>query len=342
MRREVPLLLVFLAGVVMAVQFFIPSEFSGNVKDYMTDWLIIIGIFAMALGIYSLVRISLVRIRRKAPNWQYSLVTLFGLFATMFFGLQFPGAEYGPTISSQDAVDNVSAMVDTVKIDARLLAQGQIDTAADTISHGARAARLTDSCLAVADYIMGEEWILKNPEQEAALGRLRQSFERLKQAGMQLQQAPSDSAKTIAVAQVVDLSDTSLAVLGGVGAMEDKQPFVGGLTSYMFRHFFDYIMIPIQSTMFSLLAFFIASAAYRAFRARSILATVLLASALVLMLRLIPLGPVTGFMNDFSSWILLTPNLAAKRAILIGVGLGMVATSLKVVLGIERNYLGRD
>ena len=63
---------------------------------------------------------------------------------------------------------------------------------------------------------------------------------------------------------------------------------------------------------------------------------------MVLMLRLIPLGPVTVFLNDLSSWILLTPNLAAKRAILIGVGLGMVATALKVVLGIERNYLGRD
>jgi hypothetical protein len=130
--------------------------------------------------------------------------------------------------------------------------------------------------------------------------------------------------------------------LSGIGVLHDRQPIIGGQASYMFRSFFNYIMIPIQSTMFSLLAFFIASAAYRAFRARSILATVLLLAALVLMGRLVPMGPITTFLNDLSSWILLTPNLAAKRAILIGVGLGMVATALKVVLGIERNYLGRD
>jgi hypothetical protein len=173
----------------------------------MSDWLIIIGIFAMALGIWSLVRVSFSKIRRRADDWQYSIITLVGLFAMMAFGCQFLG---------------------------------------------------------------------------------------------------------------------------------------GGQDSYMFRHFFIHIMIPIQATMFSLLAFFIASAAYRAFRARSLLATVLLAAALVLMLRLIPMGPITGFINDFSTWILNVPNLAAKRAILIGVGLGMVATAMKVVLGIERAYMGRD
>jgi hypothetical protein len=119
--------------------------------------------------------------------------------------------------------------------------------------------------------------------------------------------------------------------------------FMGGLESYMYRHFFSFIMIPIQATMFALLAFFIASAAYRAFRARSILATVLLLGALVVMLRFNPfLGPLGEPMAKLADWILNVPNLAAKRAIIMGIGLGMVATALKVILGIERGYMGRD
>ena len=60
------------------------------------------------------------------------------------------------------------------------------------------------------------------------------------------------------------------------------------------------------------------------------------------MIRFVPLGPISNWISDISAWILKVPNMAAKRAIFIGVGLGMVATAIKVLLGIERSYLGRD
>jgi hypothetical protein len=101
-------------------------------------------------------------------------------------------------------------------------------------------------------------------------------------------------------------------------------------------------MIPIQATMFSLLAFYIASAAYRAFRARTLLSSILLVAAVLIMIRFVPLGPISDIVNDLSSWILKVPNMAAKRAIFIGIGLGMVATAIKILLGVERGYLGRD
>ncbi len=111
----------------------------------------------------------------------------------------------------------------------------------------------------------------------------------------------------------------------------------GGLMMWIFEN----VQMPMSSTMFSLLAFYMASAAYKAFRARSVEATVLLVAAIVVMLAQVPLGvKIYKDLPTISQWILDVPNLASKRGIAIGVGLGGVATSLKILLGIERSYLG--
>ena len=138
----------------------------------------------------------------------------------------------------------------------------------------------------------------------------------------------------------------SLVALAGLFFMV----FVGVVPHYqdslkygtLFMDLFEYIYIPIQAAMFSLLAFYIASAAYRAFRARTILATILLLSAIIIMLRLVPLGPLSGINQWLVNFILTVPNMAAKRAFWLGVGLGATATALKIMLGIERGYMGRD
>jgi hypothetical protein len=115
----------------------------------------------------------------------------------------------------------------------------------------------------------------------------------------------------------------------------------------LFMHVYFYVLAPVTATMFALLAFFIASAAYRAFRARTVLASLLLLSAVIVMLGRVPIGEyLTGWLpeglrfSDIAKFILDYPNTAAKRAIYIGVGLGVAATSLKIILGVERTWLG--
>lgn len=116
--------------------------------------------------------------------------------------------------------------------------------------------------------------------------------------------------------------------------------FIGGREEgTLFQNLFNAILLPVQSTMFALLAFYLASAAFRAFRTRSVDATVLLVAAVIVMIGRLDDGATLGI-PALSRWILDNPNLVAKRAILLGVGLGMASTALKVVVGIERSYLG--
>ena len=110
----------------------------------------------------------------------------------------------------------------------------------------------------------------------------------------------------------------------------------------IYRWLFLYILVPMEATMFALLAFYIASASFRAFRARSLEASLLLIAAIFVMIGRVPIGDyIWEPLGDIADWIMQYPNGAAKRAIMIGVGLGMAATSLKLMLGIERAYLGK-
>jgi len=118
--------------------------------------------------------------------------------------------------------------------------------------------------------------------------------------------------------------------------------FAGGIDrGSVFMWLFNNIQAPLQQTVFSLLAFFVASAAYRGFRARSVEAALLLGVALVVMIGRIPVGEMMGIgLPESARWLVNIPAVAAKRGILIGIGLGSVAVALRVMLGIERAWLG--
>jgi hypothetical protein len=125
-----------------------------------------------------------------------------------------------------------------------------------------------------------------------------------------------------------------------IGLWHNGKETVDNVTT-AFGWIYTFMMVPLQGTMFAILAFFIASAAYRSFRARSREAAVLLIAAIIVMMGRVPLGeyliPLSG---DLTQWILNVLNASVRRAILIGVSLGAVALSLKIIFGVERAYLG--
>lgn len=137
------------------------------------------------------------------------------------------------------------------------------------------------------------------------------------------------------VALLVGLAVT--VVVGVLGFVRFGSPFH---IRSPFMFLYTYSIVPLQGTMFALLAFFIASASYRAFRARNWIATLLLVSAVIVMLGRVPIGAaISQFFPAAQGWIMDVPQLAAKRGIQIGAALGAVSMSLRIILGIERSHL---
>ncbi len=132
-----------------------------------------------------------------------------------------------------------------------------------------------------------------------------------------------------------------------VQAGAEKTPIYGTSYGWMYNNG----LLPLTTTMFATLAFYVASAAFRAFRAKTFGAFLLLFFAVVLLFGKASLGVSmwdstigsihqTLQLDGIIEWIMGTLNMSARRAILIGVALGMIATSLKIIFGIERTYLG--
>ena len=125
---------------------------------------------------------------------------------------------------------------------------------------------------------------------------------------------------------------TDLVMRWGAGSPEGR----------VFTWFYDYVFYPCNATMFALLAFFIASAAFRAFRARNVESALLLGSAILVMIGLVPIGRmISPFFPELADWIVDFPNNAGRRAIMMGAALGAIVTGLRVILGLERSHLGQ-
>ena len=134
--------------------------------------------------------------------------------------------------------------------------------------------------------------------------------------------------------------------LGG----DETGTFVGGKKP--FDYLFDNVYQHLSATMFALLAFFIASAAYRAFIGRTLESNLLLVAAVLVMLGNTTIGSsLTSWLPsslsflhlpNISAFIMKFPNTAGQRAIMICAGLGIIGSSLRIILGIERSYLGGD
>jgi hypothetical protein len=116
---------------------------------------------------------------------------------------------------------------------------------------------------------------------------------------------------------------------------------IGGLKNVAFNLIYNNILTPILMTIYSTLTFWIGSAAYRAFRAKSFDSAVLLIAAIVVMIGRVTLGSaISPLLPKWAAWIVGTPTLAGMRAIEMGAAIGGVVLALRMLTGLERSFMG--
>lgn len=116
---------------------------------------------------------------------------------------------------------------------------------------------------------------------------------------------------------------------------------------------YEYLMSPITGTLFAMLAFYVASAAFRAFRAKNAAAVFLLATAFVVLLGRTYAGVLATSwipadwpwvswlrLENLSAVIMSVFTTAGTRAMMIGIAIGVAATGIKIMIGLDRSYLG--
>jgi hypothetical protein len=283
----------------------------------------IISAMLLVLGVISIFRVHFGRLLKAQKDWFFSAVLLISMFTMLFFGMA--------NFSERRSLDVTLA---------------EIDKAAD-------AQEMSDRWVQVA--ILGGESQAFTTQQNAendAFRRLRkgeiarEEFESRKAEAREVfETAVAASTAQVEAAAASGEMTPEIAALARAGARAQQSR---GFIAQSQRFVFTDMLQVLDAATFSLIAFFILSAAFRAFRLRSIEATILMFTALIILLSFVPLGlaitsglPSDQFignlrLDSISDWILAYLNTPAIRAINLGLALGVLAMGMRILFGLER------
>lgn len=304
MKKTVPLFIGIAFGCFAVAEFYIPHHQVGALSNEFRQWAAILAASAFILGGINILQVTWPQIRRREPDWRYKVVLLVSAAIMLLVGL--PWHKLGSPAKTATVERAATA-------DAELAARGKaaitvvVDDDVTFMIAGKSAAGTGRPVVTEVD----------PGEVEVKLSR--------RVAGYR----PLTAKVTVAA--------------GERATVHGDPPMIWGRDGRVFVWIYDHIFSPANATMFALLAFFVASAAFRAFRARNVEAALLLAAAIFMMLGRAPLGrAISDVLPDVAQWLLDVPSNGGRRAIMMGAAIGAIATGLRVILGIERSHLGSD
>ena len=324
----------FLGGVYFFVKFVLPeSSGFGTYHQQISNGFILVGGMAIGLGLINLLLIHGSRLAFLRKGWINSCALLLGLVAMI-------------TVTSRDwlATNRISDQAAGIA----MLAEFSEAIVADHEARRSDVPPLAVRNQALHTALSRELSGIK--AQVAKITTLREKeadqfvVQRLKVSSQDLlslvAQIGSQSAALEYSSDTTLLANRELAsTLYSLSAA--WRDFLGidyslSQTKRVYSLFNDGLFVPLGAAMFSLLGFYIASAAYRAFRVRSAESGLMMLAALVVMLGQIPFGLwIWGEFPEIRLWLLQVPSTAASRAIEMGAAVGGLIMAFRMWLSIE-------
>ncbi|MEO7454260.1 MAG: hypothetical protein ABIV13_05805 [Fimbriimonadales bacterium] len=280
--------------------------------------------FLLALGVLSIFRVHFGRLFKKQKDWFFSLVLLGSLFSIFILGM----ISFAGDLSMESRQASIDAGVrEGVAMDQDLAALARLGSEAQSRSVFENT---------------------KSPTLRAFQKREieRAEYDRLIQEALASADEANASNEAVIQAALDGGTLTAEAAALAKDGLTEQKARTGSEQAFQFLY--QRGLLAMDAAMFSLIGFFILSAAYRAFRVRSIEASILMATALVVLLMFVPIALMLtsgldpdSFAGNFridsvGSWLLSTINVPAIRAIDLGLGLGLLAMGLRIMLGLEK------
>jgi len=341
-KRQIPIAIVALVGTLTLFGWFVDQpDIKSFVDDDATQWYDILASFAIFLGALNLLKLQGQKIIKGKSGWQYSIFAILGFMFAFYAGFMTRGAY---TINVSSAGQNPQAV-----------AQVLSEETGKTIAESENVIELieADSPLIMEKVYWYEKSAEKVADKLLVSGASTEIIPEPRSGGAHLLKGDSLfnwlfykiftplTATMFALLAFLVASasyrafrirnfEATLLLVAGIIIMLGRVPIGSKISSWFVLYIFVLLLGVMVNTWKK----------NRALTFGTVGIGVLIVTIAGFMSGWPIDKPAFAYLPVLQEWIYLVPNIAGARAIMIGIGLGVFATSMRYILGIEKSYIG--
>lgn len=320
----------FIGGLYFFLEFILPEEVSGYkfsaYHEQISQGFIAMGAMLVGIGIISLFSVHGTKLLLLRRGWGNSFALIAGLVAMVVLtSLDWSGSWLISHKSNQ--LRNLSLFAERIEADFR----SNNDQVLPVSDRADLLIKSLNSEILTAEQEI--EGIIQNSGSSITIDE--KSIESLRELSLKLQ-ATVSQREPVLISQELLQAVPVINEAAGKYLHIMQQDFEHSLAKRLLNLLLNGLFTALGAATFSLLGFYIVSAAYRAFRIKSVEAALMMLAAVIVMLGQISFGSVISeHLPELRLWLLQVPNTAASRAIFFGSAVAGVILAIRMWFSIE-------